>query len=92
MLDQAVVFLLAGHETTSTALTFALWELARRPELQDAVREEARAALPTDPTADAGEVAMADVAGAHRPRATYLPFGGGPRSCIGTCRSAWASR
>jgi cytochrome P450 len=150
VLDQAVVFLLAGHETTSTALTFALWELARRPELQDAVREEAREALPADPTADAaavgeldlarrvldeamrlhppvpltarsverdsevdgwlvraGEVVMADFAGAHtdpehwddplrfdpdrflpevakqRDAYAYLPFGGGPRSCIG---------
>lgn len=150
VLDQAVVFLLAGHETTSTALTFALWELARRPELQDAVREEARAVLPATPTADAaavgelalarrvldeamrlhppvpitarsvecdnevdgwlvreGEVVMADFAGAHidpehwddplrfdpdrflpevakqRDAYAYLPFGGGPRSCIG---------
>lgn len=150
VLDQAVVFLLAGHETTSTALTFALWELARRPELQARVREEARAALPADGVADAaatheldltrrvldeamrlhppvpitarsverdnevdghlvrqGEVVMVDFASAQidpdhfddplrfdpdrflpevakqRDKYAYLPFGGGPRSCIG---------
>lgn len=56
--EQAVVFLLAGHETTSTALTFALWELAHRPRLQDAVRTEAREVLGDDPcdAATAGEL------------------------------------
>ncbi len=43
--DQVLVFLLAGHETTSTALTFALHLLGRRPQLQQQVREEFRTAL-----------------------------------------------
>ena len=40
--DQVLVFLLAGHETTSTALTFALHLLGRHPDVQDAVRAEVR--------------------------------------------------
>ncbi|GAA4411917.1 cytochrome P450 [Fodinibacter luteus] len=43
--DQVLVFLLAGHETTSTALTFALHLLGRHPDVQDAVREEVREAV-----------------------------------------------
>jgi cytochrome P450 len=34
------VFLLAGHETTSTALTFALYLLSRHPDVQEKVRAE----------------------------------------------------
>ncbi|MGL5861032.1 MAG: cytochrome P450, partial [Phycicoccus sp.] len=40
--DQVLIFLLAGHETTATALTFTLHLLGRRPDLQDAVRAEVR--------------------------------------------------
>ena len=40
--DQVLVFLLAGHETTATALTFALHLLGRHPDVQDAVRAEVR--------------------------------------------------
>ncbi|MFN2555445.1 MAG: cytochrome P450 [Nitriliruptorales bacterium] len=38
--DQALVFLLAGHETTASALTFALHEVARHPEVQHRLHEE----------------------------------------------------
>ncbi|KAJ7668018.1 cytochrome P450 [Mycena rosella] len=34
------VFSLAGHETTTTTLTFTLWELARQPAIQDRLRAE----------------------------------------------------
>ena len=42
--DQVLTFLIAGHETTATALTFALHLLGRHPTLQAEVRAEARAA------------------------------------------------
>ncbi|MCE2903030.1 MAG: cytochrome P450 [Gemmatimonas sp.] len=51
--DQAVTFLLAGHETTALGLTFALFELGRRPDLK------ARLFAETDATpADAGHEAF----------------------------------
>lgn len=38
--DQILIFLIAGHETTSTALTFALWLLGHHPTDQGQVRDE----------------------------------------------------
>ncbi|WP_328771214.1 cytochrome P450 [Streptomyces sp. NBC_00286] len=38
--EQVLIFLLAGHETTATALAFALHLLARHPEQQKRVRDE----------------------------------------------------
>ncbi|MTV27863.1 cytochrome P450 [Nitriliruptoraceae bacterium ZYF776] len=149
VLEQALVFLLAGYDTTSTALTFTLHELGARPDLQTAVRAEVRdvvgerAPTPddvarleltrrclleamrlhppayitsrtvTDDTVAAGYDLPAGTvvatifsalhrngtywpdperfdpdrflpdAVAERDRYAYLPFGGGPRSCIG---------
>lgn len=38
--EQVLIFLLAGHETTATSLSFSLHLLARHPELQDRARAE----------------------------------------------------
>jgi cytochrome P450 len=38
--DELVLFLLAGHDTTSTTLTYALWALGHRPDLQARVAAE----------------------------------------------------
>ena len=147
--DQAGVMLLAGYDTTSTAMTFALHLLGHHPQWQDAVRDEVRSVLDGRPatTDDAAALTLtrrvvdetlrlhpsayitsrsatrdAEVGGhaipaggvvatsfhaLHRhpdlwpdpdafdpdrflPEAVkardsyaYLPFGGGPRSCIG---------
>jgi len=146
--DELIIFLFAGHDTTATALAYALWSLGRHVEYQDRVAAEV-AALPDRPLtpddipqlgyavqvvreslrlcppAPTGtRMATRDVAvGGYRvPRGTmlivgrmavqrdpalwddplrfdperfspknmkaldrwqYLPFGGGPRSCIG---------
>jgi cytochrome P450 len=38
--DQLITLLFAGHDTSSSTVAFALWELARRPELLECLREE----------------------------------------------------
>jgi cytochrome P450 len=39
--NDLLIFMLAGHDTTSTALTYALWVLGHHPEVQDRVAAEA---------------------------------------------------
>lgn len=41
--DEAIIFLVAGHETTGSALAFTLYLLGRHPDVQDRVRAEAAA-------------------------------------------------
>ena len=48
--DQALVILLAGHETSAAALTFTLHLLGRHPEVQDRVAEAARAPESDEPS------------------------------------------
>jgi len=43
--DEALIFLLAGHETTSTALTFTLHLLGRSPDQQARIHDELDAVL-----------------------------------------------
>jgi cytochrome P450 len=38
--DELIVFLFAGHDTTATTLTYAMWELGRHPDIQDRVAAE----------------------------------------------------
>ena len=44
--DQLMTFLAAGHETTSSAMTWAVYLLCANPEVQDRLRAEIRANLP----------------------------------------------
>lgn len=46
LVDQTMTFIGAGHETTSTALQWAVYALCQRPEVQTRLREEIRANLP----------------------------------------------
>ena len=38
--DELFVFLIAGHDTTSTTLAYSLWALGRDPDLQDRLAQE----------------------------------------------------
>ncbi|MGB7870593.1 MAG: cytochrome P450 [Mycobacterium sp.] len=145
---ELVLFILAGHDTTSSTLTYSLWALGHHPAIQDRVFDEVSAlgdrpltpddvprlghtvrvlheALRLCPPAagtprmlnkdlavdgyrlEAGTVAVVSFYAMHRDpylwdrpltfdpdrflpersrgrsRWQYLPFGGGPRSCIG---------
>ncbi|CAO1621705.1 unnamed protein product [Parajaminaea phylloscopi] len=42
VLGQLTTLILAGHETTSTGLTWALWALAHHPAIQSRLRDEIR--------------------------------------------------
>lgn len=46
MVDQVAIFFLAGHETSASALGWALWLLAAHPDWQDRVATEAAALAP----------------------------------------------
>ena len=39
--NDLLIFMLAGHDTTATALTYALWALGHHPDMQDRVAAEA---------------------------------------------------
>jgi cytochrome P450 len=48
MVDQVAIFFLAGHETSASALGWALYLLATHPEVQESVAAEATAAFAED--------------------------------------------
>jgi cytochrome P450 len=50
--DEVLTLFVAGHETTATALSWALYLLARAPEIRAAIEEEADALEGRTPTAD----------------------------------------
>lgn len=47
LVDQAMTFLAAGHETVSTAMSWALVMLCKYPEMQKRLRDEIRARIPS---------------------------------------------
>ncbi|OXV05609.1 hypothetical protein Egran_06623 [Elaphomyces granulatus] len=47
LVDQMMTFLAAGHETTATALQWAIYVLCKHPDIQSRLRDEVRASLPS---------------------------------------------
>ncbi|UXU74651.1 MULTISPECIES: cytochrome P450 [unclassified Paracoccus (in: a-proteobacteria)] len=62
MIDEVVTFFLAGHETSASALAWALYLLAISPAWQDRLAAEARACLPAAGIPDLGTVRQLTVA------------------------------
>ncbi|KAI1085699.1 cytochrome P450 [Whalleya microplaca] len=48
LVDHIMTFLTAGHESTATAFEWTIYELARRPEMQQRIRAELQEALGSD--------------------------------------------
>jgi cytochrome P450 len=48
--NDLLIFMLAGHDTTATALTYALWVLGHHPDVQDRVAAEAAEIGDREPT------------------------------------------
>ncbi|KAL8921051.1 MAG: hypothetical protein Q9208_005942 [Pyrenodesmia sp. 3 TL-2023] len=46
LVDQMMTFLAAGHETTASALTWAVYLLAKHQQIQNPLRDEVRSLLP----------------------------------------------
>lgn len=52
LVDQMMTFLAAGHETTASAMVWAILSLCRNPDYQSRLREEVRAQLPSPDSTD----------------------------------------
>lgn len=55
LVNQMMTFLAAGHETTASALTWAVYMLCRHPDIETRLQEEVQERLGTD---DVGEMAI----------------------------------
>ncbi|KAJ7870100.1 cytochrome P450 [Mycena olivaceomarginata] len=49
--DHVTTFVMAGSETTSTSISFCIWELAKHPKVQEELRTEVQS-FPAQPTYD----------------------------------------
>lgn len=47
LVNQMMTFLLAGHETTATAMAWAIYVLCKHPDIQQKLRDEVRSKLPS---------------------------------------------
>ncbi|KAL8969481.1 MAG: hypothetical protein Q9197_004320 [Variospora fuerteventurae] len=59
LIDQMMTFLAAGHETSASALTWAVYMLAKQPQMQKRLREEVRSLRP-NPIEDLGPVVSSE--------------------------------
>ena len=60
LVNQLMTFLIAGHETTASALSFAVCMLCKHPEMQTRLRNEVRSLLP-DPRSPTSSISSTDI-------------------------------
>ncbi|KAI2639248.1 cytochrome P450 [Xylaria nigripes] len=75
LVEQLLTFLAAGHETTATALTWAVYILSKNPDMQTRLRDEIRSCLPspTSPTSSSySRIGSEDLAALIDNRMPYL--------------------
>ena len=46
LMAQSIIFIFGGYETTSTSLSFIIYELATHPDVQQKLQEEIDATFP----------------------------------------------
>lgn len=56
LVDQLMTFLGAGHETTATAMQWAVYALCKNPDVQTKLREEIRANIPSPSPTNLGSI------------------------------------
>ncbi|KAJ4163591.1 hypothetical protein LMH87_005311 [Akanthomyces muscarius] len=59
LINHLMTFLGAGHETTASALSFAIYAMCRHPDVQTRLRQEIRANLP--PLGDGREITSSEI-------------------------------
>jgi cytochrome P450 len=81
VLDHMIFLMMAAHDTTTSTLTSLAYELARRPEWQERVRDESRALGPEPPGFDDLERLESLTWAVHETLRRYPPLPVIPRVC-----------
>ncbi|XP_011787361.1 PREDICTED: cytochrome P450 3A8-like, partial [Colobus angolensis palliatus] len=79
LLAQSIIFIFAGYETTSSVLSFTIYELATHPDVQQKLQMEIDAVLPNKIASEEKNKGR----NIGNDPYIYTPFGTGPRNCIG---------